>query len=77
MQQKTDTYLKNKKYAANFLGVSQANLDRFTKYGMIGQSGERVFLKSVKLGLLVRFRPEELAAFAEACTRKPVGGAAA
>ena len=44
------TYLRSKKEAARYLGVSLASLERLARRD----------LPSVKLGVLVRFRPEDL-----------------
>jgi excisionase family DNA binding protein len=49
------TYLKNKREAARYLGVSQASLERLMRSG----------LAYIRVGNLVRFRPEDLAAFIE------------
>jgi excisionase family DNA binding protein len=57
----TDTYLKNKEYVAKFLGVSIGTIDRM----VMTRTGPRF----VKVGNLVRFRPEDLAIFVEANSR--------
>lgn len=59
--QSNDGYLKDKKFAARYLGVSIATLDRMLMSGR----GPRF----VKVGNQVRFRPEELATFVEANSR--------
>jgi excisionase family DNA binding protein len=61
-----ENYLKDKKFAARYLGISVHKIHRMVLDG----SGPRF----VKIGPLVRFRPEDLAAFVEANTR---GGEAA
>jgi excisionase family DNA binding protein len=51
-----ETYqLKTKKQAARYLGISEGSLERHM----------RADLPYVKIGNLVRFRPEDLAAYAE------------
>jgi excisionase family DNA binding protein len=65
--QNNTSYLKNKQFAAEFLGVSVATVDRWV---MNGRGGPR----HVKIGNLVRFRPEDLQSFVEANIR---GGVAA
>jgi excisionase family DNA binding protein len=50
-----ESYLKNKAYAAKFLGVSVAKIDRWVMSG----AGPRF----VKIGRHVRFRPEDLVDF--------------
>ena len=50
-----ETYLKNKREAARFLGVSLASLQRLI----------RADLPYVRVGNLVRFTPEDLADFIE------------
>ncbi len=52
-----DTYLKDKTFAARFLGVSVATIDRM----VMTRSGPQF----VKVGNLVRFRPEDLTTFIE------------
>ena len=49
------TYLKNKREAARYLGLSQASLERLMRSG----------LAYIRVGNRVRFRPEDLAAFIE------------
>ena len=49
------TYLKNKRAAARYLGVSQASLERLMRSGVA----------YIRVANLVRFRPEDLAAFIE------------
>jgi excisionase family DNA binding protein len=49
------TYLKNKREAARYLGVSQASLEHLMRSG----------LAYIRVGNLVRFQPEDLAAFIE------------
>ncbi len=49
------TYLKNKREAARYLGVSLGSLERLTRSG----------LAYIRVGNLVRFRPEDLADFIE------------
>jgi helix-turn-helix protein len=51
--QDAETYLKNKKQTAKFLGVSEGSLERLMRSG----------LQHVKLNGLVRFRPEDIDAF--------------
>jgi excisionase family DNA binding protein len=51
------TYLKTKREAARYLGVSRPSLERLMRSG----------LAYVKVGTLVRFRPEDLADFIERC----------
>ena len=50
-----ETYLKTKKQAARFLGVSPGSIERLMRGG----------LPYVKVGGLVRFRPEDLSGFIE------------
>ena len=52
-----DSYLKNKRWAANYLGVSLGTIERMIASG----KGPRF----IKVGYLVKFRPEDLAAFVE------------
>jgi excisionase family DNA binding protein len=52
---KEETYLKNKREAARYLGVSLGSLERLMRSG----------LPYVRVGNLVRFRPEDLADFIE------------
>jgi excisionase family DNA binding protein len=59
------TYLKNKREAARYLGVSLGSLERLMRSG----------LSCVRIGNLVRFRPEDLADFVEQRIRR-VGDAA-
>jgi excisionase family DNA binding protein len=54
-------YLKDKKFAARYLGVSVHKIHRMVQEG----TGPRF----VKIGPLVRFRPEDLAAYVEANSR--------
>jgi excisionase family DNA binding protein len=49
------TYLKNKREASRYLGVSQASLERLMRSG----------LAYIRVGNRVRFRPEDLGAFIE------------
>jgi excisionase family DNA binding protein len=49
------TYLKSKKEAARFLGVSSGSLERLMRSG----------LAFVKIGNLVKFRPEDLVDYIE------------
>jgi len=49
------TYLKTKREAARYLGVSLGSLERFMRSG----------LAYIRVGNLVRFRPEDLAGFIE------------
>jgi len=55
-----DNYLKNKKQAARYLGISEGGIERAMRRG----------LPYVKVGGLVRFRPEDLAAYVKAHTRR-------
>ena len=55
------SYLKDKKFAARYLGISVHKIHRMVQDG----TGP----KFVKIGPLVRFRPEDLAAFIEANSR--------
>jgi excisionase family DNA binding protein len=55
------SYLKDKKFAARYLGISVHKIHRMLQDG----TGP----KFVKIGPLVRFRPEDLAAFIEANSR--------
>ena len=55
-----DNYLKNKKQAARYLGISEGGIERAMRRG----------LPYVKVGGLVRFRPEDLTAYVEAHTRR-------
>ena len=50
-----ETYLRSKKQAARFLGVSLGSLERLMRSG----------LPYAKIGCLVKFRPEDLADFIE------------
>jgi excisionase family DNA binding protein len=52
---KEETYLKNKREAARYLGVSLGSLERLMRSG----------LAYIRVGNLVRFRPEDLANFVE------------
>jgi excisionase family DNA binding protein len=65
MQNGAQTYLKSKAEAARFLAVSVGSIERLMRHG----------LPYVRLGGLVRFRPEDLTAFVEARTRVADGGA--
>ena len=56
-----ETYLKDKRFAARYLGVSVHKIHRMVQEG----TGPRF----VKIGPLVRFRPEDLAAYIEANSR--------
>jgi len=49
------TYLKSKREAARYLGVSVGSLERLMRSGLV----------YVRVGNLVRFRPEDLADFIE------------
>ena len=49
------TYLKTKREAARYLGISLGSLERLTRNG----------LAYVRVGGLVRFRPEDLATYVE------------
>lgn len=49
------TYLRNKKQAARYLNVSEGSIERLMRNG----------LRYVKVGSLVRFRPEDLTAYLE------------
>jgi excisionase family DNA binding protein len=49
------TYLKNKREAARYLGISPGSLERLMRSG----------LAYVRVGNLVRFRPEDLADYIE------------
>jgi excisionase family DNA binding protein len=55
------SYLKDKKFAARYLGISVHKIHRMLQDG----TGP----KFVKIGPLVRFRPEDLAAYIEANSR--------
>ena len=63
------TYLKNKREAARYLGVSLGSLERLMRSG----------LAYIRVGKnLVRFRPEDLADYIERRRiQRPEGGAAA
>jgi excisionase family DNA binding protein len=61
-----ETYLKNKREAARYLGISVGTLERMIASGR----GPRL----IRIGMLVKFRPEDLAAYVEANAH---GGAAA
>jgi excisionase family DNA binding protein len=50
-----NTYLKTKREAARYLGISVGSLERLTRSG----------LAYIRVGNLVRFRPEDLADFIE------------
>jgi excisionase family DNA binding protein len=50
-----ETYLKNKREAARYLGVSLGSLERLMRSG----------LAYIRVGNLVRFRPEDLADYIE------------
>jgi excisionase family DNA binding protein len=52
---KEETYLKSKREAARYLGISQGSLERLMRSG----------LTYIRVGNLVRFRPEDLADFIE------------
>ena len=56
-----ENYLKDRKFAARYLGVSLHKIHRMVQEG----TGPRF----VKIGPLVRFRPEDLAAYIEANSR--------
>jgi excisionase family DNA binding protein len=60
-----ETYLKSKAEAARFLAVSIGSIERLMRHG----------LPYVRVGGLVRFRPEDLTAFVEARTRVRDGSA--
>ncbi|MGD0771514.1 MAG: helix-turn-helix domain-containing protein [Candidatus Solibacter sp.] len=49
------TYLKTKREAARHLGVSQGSLERLMRSGLV----------YIRVGNLVRFRPEDLADYIE------------
>jgi excisionase family DNA binding protein len=59
MKNGVETYLKSKAEAARFLAVSVGSIERLMRSG----------LPYVKVGGLVRFKPEDLTAFVEARTR--------
>jgi excisionase family DNA binding protein len=65
MQNGAENYLKSKAEAASFLAVSIGSIERLMRHG----------LPYVRVGGLVRFRPEDLTAFVEARTRVRDGGA--
>ena len=56
-----EPYLKDKRFAARYLGVSVHKIHKMIQEG----TGPRF----VKIGSLVRFRPEDLAAYIEANSR--------
>lgn len=58
MQSDIETYLKSKAEVARFFGVSVGSIERLMRRG----------LPYVKVGGLVRFKPEDLAAFVDART---------
>jgi excisionase family DNA binding protein len=60
-EQSEPPYLKDKRYAARYLGVSVHKIHQMVQDG----TGPRF----VKIGPLVRFRPEDLAAYIEANSR--------
>jgi excisionase family DNA binding protein len=65
-----DNYLKTKTEAAKYLGISLGSIERLTRSG----------LPYVKVGGLVRFRPEDLTEYIESRRRvvqQSGGGAAA
>jgi excisionase family DNA binding protein len=64
MKNSVETYLKSKAEAARFLAVSVGSIERLMRHG----------LPYVRLGGLVRFRPEDLSAFIESRTRVRDGG---
>jgi len=66
MQSNESSYLKDKRYAARFLGVSIYTIDRWVMNGV----GPRF----IRVGKQVRFKPEDLADFVE---RNASGGAVA
>jgi excisionase family DNA binding protein len=51
------TYLKSKRQAARYFGVSIGTLERLMRSG----------LTYIRVGNLVRFRPEDLSAYVEQC----------
>ena len=57
-----ENYLKNKRQAARHMGISLGSLERLMREG----------LPYVRIGALIRFRPEDLAAFIE--QRRHIGG---
>jgi excisionase family DNA binding protein len=59
-QQNEPPYLKDKRWAARFLNVSVHKVHKMVADGT---------LRVVKIGPLVRFRPEDLAAYIEANSR--------
>jgi excisionase family DNA binding protein len=61
MKYSAENYLKCKAEAARFLGVSVGSVDRLMRNG----------LAYVKVGGLVRFRPEDLTAYVDARTQNP------
>jgi excisionase family DNA binding protein len=65
MKNGVETYLKSKAEAARFLAVSVGSIERLMRHG----------LPYVRVGGLVRFRPEDLTAFVAARTRVRDGGA--
>jgi excisionase family DNA binding protein len=50
-----ETYLKTKREAARYLGISPGSLERLMRSG----------LAYIRVGNMVRFRPEDLAEFVE------------
>lgn len=60
-----DTYLRDKKQAARYLGVSLGTLERLIRSGL-------PFVRPSRR--LVRFRPEDLADFIERRTQRFEGG---
>jgi excisionase family DNA binding protein len=64
MQQTEASYqLRTKKQAARYLNVSEGSIERLMRSG----------LKYIKVGGLVRFRPEDLAAYLERNARSCTG----
>lgn len=68
MTNKDEAHLRNKKRAARYLDISVATLDRMRRNG----TGPRY----VRVGTQIRYKPEDLVAFVEACAQN-TGGAAA
>jgi excisionase family DNA binding protein len=70
-EQKDESYLKTKAWAARYLGISPAGVDRLRSSGA---------LPFVRIGGLVRFDPSQLAEFVKQRTMRrdsASGGAAA
>jgi excisionase family DNA binding protein len=66
MQGADQPYLKNKREAARYLGVSPGSLERLMRSG----------LAYIRVGNLVRFRPEDLLDYIERRRVERSGGAA-